>query len=155
MTPETALSLVIRPTTEFMGEKYGTRDAHRMLLAIGLQESQFEYREQVSGPAHGYWQFERDGGVAAVLSHKASKQLASGLCLELDYPPTITAVYQALPDNAILACIFARLLLYTDPKPLPTTQTDGWSYYLRNWRPGIPHPSKWRVNWKRAEEALA
>ena len=38
-----------------------------------------------------------------------------------------------------------RLLLLTDPKPLPVIgDTDGsWEYYLRNWRPGKPHRHTW------------
>ena len=32
--------------------------ARVMLLAIGLQESRFEHRRQIGGPARGFWQFE-------------------------------------------------------------------------------------------------
>lgn len=154
MTPETALQLVIRPTLAFMGEKYASWQAQKMLIAIGLQESEFEHRVQIGGPAKGYWQFEKGGGVRGVLEHKSSKHLAAHACQELDYPATPDAVYGALPNDALLACIFARLLLYTDPKPLPTTQQEAWAYYLRTWRPGKPKPSKWAANWDRAELAL-
>jgi hypothetical protein len=30
-----------------------------------------------------------------------------------------------------------------------------WDYYLRNWRPGKPHPERWSVNHGAACEALA
>lgn len=154
MAPETALTLIIRPTLAFMGARYNTREAQRMLLAIGLQESGFTHRVQVGGPAHGYWQFERGGGVAGVLTHRASRNLAAKLCRELDHAPTAEAVYAALPNDAVLACLFARLLLYTDSAPLPTRQADGWKYYLRTWRPGTPHPETWGAHWQRAEDTL-
>lgn len=154
MSPTVALNLVIRPTLSLMGLKYQSVAAERQLLAIALQESKLEHRVQVRGPAHGYWQFESGGGVKSVLAHKASSQLAKALCEELDYEPTQAVVYEAIVNDAILACIFARLLLFTDPKPLPTTQQAGWDYYKRNWRPGKPHPATWPGHWKTAEETL-
>ena len=40
---------------------------------------------------------------------------------------------------------FARLLLWTDPAPLPAlgAAVRAWAYYRRNWRPGKPHPETW------------
>ena len=153
MTPETALQLVIRPTLAFMGEKYAAPAAQQELLAIGLQESGFKHRLQVRGPARGYWQFESIG-VRGVLEHPASKHLALHICQELDHPPIMDLIYMALADDAILACSFARLLLYTDPKPLPLQRQAGWDYYLRLWRPGKPKPATWAANWARAELTL-
>ena len=153
MTPETALQLVIRPTLAFMGGKYATVPAQHMLVATGLQESAFDHRKQIGGPAHSYWQFER-AGVKGVLMHRATGNFAIHLCRELDHPEDLEGVYQAMQQDAILACVFARLLLYTDPKPLPLTKEDGWGYYLRLWRPGKPHPTKWPANWMRAEQAI-
>lgn len=154
MTPETALRLVIVPTLDFMGGKFVSVPAMQMLLAIGLQESEFTHRVQVGGPAHGYWQFEQGGGVIGVLTHPASKDFASYLCHEFDHKPTGEVVYRALPNDSVLACAFARLLLYTDAKPLPQTERDGWVYYKRTWRPGKPHSEKWPENWKRAKQAI-
>jgi hypothetical protein len=45
------------------------------------------------------------------------------------------------------------LLLWTDPQPMPTSQDAGWQCYLRNWRPGKPHPDQWPRNWASAEAA--
>jgi hypothetical protein len=30
----------------------------------------------------------------------------------------------------MLACVFARLLLWTDPRPLPASEDAGWAAYL-------------------------
>ncbi len=49
----------------------------------------------------------------------------------------------AIPDFALdlhETGVFARLLLWTDAKPLPAIgdEQGAWDYYLRNWRPGKP-----------------
>lgn len=58
-----------------------------------------------------------------------------------------------------LACIFARLLLWTDARALPAadaaSQQTAWNYYNRNWRPGKPHPAAWPANWKAALVAIS
>lgn len=123
-----------------------TPAARAMLLAIGLQESRFEYRRQVGpGPARGFWQFEKGGGVAGVLKHPISKPLIVPICEHLRYSPTPDVCHSAIEDNDVLACCFARLLLYTDPSllPGPKQSWEGWEQYLRNWRPGKPHPETW------------
>lgn len=154
MTPEHALHYVIGPALELLGARFDSRDAERMLLAIALQESLLIHRVQVKGPARGYWQFERGGGVRGVLRHDATKAAAVALCAALDYAPQEDVVYAALADNDMLACGFARLLLYSDPQTLPRSEDSAWAYYLRNWRPGKPHPDKWAGNWQRAGVAL-
>ena len=62
----------------------------------------------------------------------------------------------ALADNDILACAFARLLLWTLPDALPGRDDAvvGWSQYRRTWRPGTPHPEPWAGHWKPAWELL-
>lgn len=131
--------------------------ARVMLLAIAGQESDAQYRRQHGGgPARGLWQFERMGGVAGVLSHRASARLAAALCEWRGVDPSATAVHAALERDDVLAAGFARLLLWTDAKPLPSVEAEdaGWAYYLRNWRPGKPHPERWPENWRLAREAV-
>jgi hypothetical protein len=131
--------------------------ARMMLLAIGLQESRFERRRQLgNGPARGFWQFESGGGVRGVLQHKASIYDAVKVCHQRGVGSSTREVYERLEHDDILACCFARLLLLTDPKPLPMVgDVDAsWAYYLRNWRPGKPHPETWGDMYERAADLL-
>lgn len=119
------------------------RRSRLMLLAIGLQESRFEHRAQIlngggKGPARGFWQFERGGGVKGVLEHRASAKLAEQVCKARGIVADRSTVWEALERDDILACAFARLLLITDPSALPSEEDaeSAWRYYLRNWRPG-------------------
>jgi hypothetical protein len=130
------------------------------LLAIALQESGCYARTQIGGgPARGFWQFEIGGGVTGVLTHPASKAHLYRVLLTLAYPPAASAVHAAIEHNDILAAVCARLLLWTDAKPLPgPTETEaGWQMYERTWRPGRPRPETWpdyyRQAWQMVTEA--
>lgn len=149
------LPCLIRPAMVLLGAKYNSEKATKLLLAIGYQESEFRFRAQVGGPARGYWQFEQGGGVRGVLRHHTSAEDAERVCTDLDYLPSETIVYPALRNDSLLACAFARLLLWTDPKPLPTLAGPAWDYYKRNWRPGKPHAEKWPASWRFAEDILS
>lgn len=127
--------------------KMRTPDAAVMLLAIGLQESRFEHRRQVGGPARGFWQFEQ-GGVRAVLEHYAVGVEARKVLDVLQYPleATVADVYQALEHNDVLAAAFARLLLWASPLRLPANPAEadhGYQVYVSSWRPGKPKPRTW------------
>lgn len=127
-------------------------EARAMLIAIGLQESRFQHRRQISGPARGFFQFERGGGVAGVLSHAASARHAEAVCERLRYQPEVGECYMAVADNDVLACCFARLLLWTLPMALPDRgmADDAWQQYIAGWRPGRPHRSTWDNCYARA-----
>lgn len=131
-------------------------EARVMLLAIGLQESRFAHRQQIGGPARGLWQFERGGGIKGVLTHAASKVLAAAYCAVAGVSATPEAAYKAVGENDVLACQFARLLLLTDPRALPALgdEQGAWAYYLRNWRPGKPHPKTWAALYQQALRAV-
>ena len=154
MNRDASFELLLDDTFAILGEHFDTPAARAMLWAIGRQESRFEHRRQIGGPARGFWQFEKGGGVKGVLAHKASKAHAIALCKERGVDATTTAVYPALEKDDILAAGFARLLLFTDPRPLPApvmaSVDDAWVYYKNNWRPGKPHPQTWRGFWKEA-----
>jgi len=130
--------------------------ARMMLLAIGLQESRFEHRRQIGGPARGFWQFESGGGVRGVLQHRASAYDAVKVCRERGVESSTKEVYERLEHDDILACCFARLLLLTDPHPLPMIgDVDGaWGYYVNNWRPGKPHRQTWDALYEQAHNLL-
>lgn len=142
---------------EVLPGKFRSTEATVMLLAIGLQESRFEHRKQIGGPANGFWMFERGGGVVGVLNHAATKKHALAVCILRGVTPTPEAVYRRIVDDDLLACAFARLLLYSDPKPLPPAGAvlDSWSYYLNTWRPGRPHERTWAGLYRQSMEAMA
>jgi hypothetical protein len=116
-------------------------EARALIMAIGMQESRFEHRRQVSGPAHGFWQFESGGGVHGVLTDAATKPLIAPVLKVLQCEPG--DCYDAITHNDVLACVFARLLLWTHPHPIPTLADEAWDYYLDTWRPGKPHRETW------------
>jgi len=137
--------------------------ARVMLYAIGLQESRLLHRDQivkgkapgVKGPALGLWQFERGGGVRGVLRHAASQAHAHAAIAHLvkDNLTTERTVWLALEQDDVLAAKFARLLLWTDPRPMPRRgdASAAWNYYIRNWRPGKPHAHTWDALYRAAE----
>jgi hypothetical protein len=91
-------------------------------------------------PALGYWQFQADG-VAGVL--EAQRSLMTAVCATLDIPPT--SIWSAIQYNDPLACVVARLLLWSDREALPAIgdANGGFDYYVRNWRPGKPDKTRW------------
>lgn len=135
----------IKPAFTLLPARMRSREALVMLLAIGLQESEFKHRRQMgSGIARGWLQFEKMGGVAGVIKHRSSKSIAAEFCGERGIKQGsseaafIDAVYNALEHDDVLAMGFGRLLLWTDPKPLPALNDteSAWQLYLRTWRPG-------------------
>lgn len=125
--------------------------ARVILAAIGFQESGYLVRIQYgSGPARSYWQFEngRLAGINGVLTHRASAKLAEAVCKARGVEPERMAVWKAMETDDVIGAAFARLLMYTDPKPLPDNQADAWEMYAKRlWRPGKPHPDKWPASW--------
>jgi hypothetical protein len=142
---KTVIEAAIKPALAFLPFKMDTPEASVMLLAIGLQESRFVHRRQIGGPARGFWQFERGGGVRGVLTHPASRDHAYRICGSRGVEPVAAAVYPALEQDDVLAAGFARLLLWTDANRLPAIGDvqGGWNLYARTWRPGKPHPQTW------------
>lgn len=130
--------------------------------AIGFQESGFLARRQVitvtrdgkkqnvpEGPAVSFWQFER-GGINGVINFYRNdvQKWARAVCQARGVPFELEAVWSAMQTDDVLGAAFARLLMFTDAAPVPTTPVDGWLMYLRTWRPGRPHPDKWPASWK-------
>lgn len=157
MTPATFCDRIIEPGLEALHRWGGpgyTPAVCCFALCVALQESgpKLEARYQGSpayepGPARGWWQFEEGGGVKGVLTHSASKTLAIRACHELFVIPQPRAVWRALEGNDMLACVFMRLLMLTDPAPIPIGADTAWECYMRLWRPGKPHPDTWADNW--------
>lgn len=133
-------------------------EAVAMLFATGLQESEFNARRQGgkgirpgNGPARGFWQFEAGGGVTEILDAPATSAIIRPICQMFLFEPIPSVCHVAIENHDVLAACFARLLLYRDPRPLPSKMQPeiGWSIYLRNWRPGAPRPADWPSNFRR------
>lgn len=136
----------IAPALALLPARMSSREAEIMLLAITQQEDPEQRRRQwPTGPARGLLQFEQGGGVRGVLNHPSSRDHARRVCAARGVAPEPAAVWAALERDDVLAFAFGRLLLWTDPKPLPGEHdaAGGWDLYLRTWRPGKPHPSRW------------
>ncbi len=157
----TIVTDAIVPGLRLLPAAMDTRVARVMLVAIGLQESRLTARLQKplslgapNGPARGLWQFERGGGVTGVMQHPASASHARAVCATRGVEFKPMRVWSKLADDDLLACAFARLLLFTDPRPLPKLgdEQGAWAYYLDNWRPGKPHPQTWAKFYAQALE---
>lgn len=146
-----AVKRIIQPALKLLPTAMGTPPAVVLILAIFLQESYLAHRWQVidpkrpkvKGPARGLAQFERGtkasrGGVWGVYLHDASRFWLAKVCETLGVTFHPDAIWRALEVNDALAVMLSRLLLFTDPKPLPALADEegAWRYYLRNWRPG-------------------
>ncbi len=158
---------VLNVALKLLPDRLDSPEARAMLIAIGLQESLLIHRYQVldggaKGPARGLWQFERGtkvsrGGVWGVFLHRASSEPLRLLCRARDCSFDPAAIWACLEHDDVLAAGVARLLLLTDPRPLPEIgDRDGaWDYYMRNWRPGKPRPAKWPKLYAQAEKEVA
>jgi hypothetical protein len=146
-----AVSKIIRPALKLLPPVMTSAAAMVAILAIFLQESNLAHRWQVidarqpgrKGPARGLGQFEKGtkasrGGVWGVYLHASSRYWLAQVCEKLGVEFHPAAIWAALESNDALAVCVSRLLLFTDPKPLPAVGDEeaAFQYYLRNWRPG-------------------
>ena len=151
------IAKVLNPGLALLPLAMDTPKARVQLLAMSLQEDPQQLRRQMgNGPARGLWQFERGGGVKGVMGHHATTGHAHRLCAERGVAWDAAAIWARLEFDDLLACGFARLLLYSDPKPLPAIDDAdaAWDLYARTWRPGKPPPEEWPANHRAAQQAL-
>lgn len=168
-TPEQVLAQIIAPMFQLLlPGKFDSTAARVEMLTIAKHESELRTRKQDGGgPARSLWQFEQAGGIRGVLTHPASSIWAKAVCLHQAVAPTEGDVYAAFLTDDLLACAFARLLLWTDAAPLPQLGNDeaAFEYYRRNWRPGAfdrgteeqraEIVARWKGNYAAALEAVA
>lgn len=158
MTPKDILVDAVEPALAMLAKQgvFSDDRARVLLMAIAGQESAWQYRQQIGGPAHSFWQFEYGGGVVGVLTHRASRDKIKAVCAELGVPCDAESVYEAMVENDMLAAAMARLLLWTDPASLPAVGAvqAAWEYYERLWRPGAPHPEAWSGRYKTAVDVV-
>lgn len=148
---DSILHSAVNPALAMLPAKMDSDAARVEMLAIGLQESRFEWRYQKTsdpyrkGPAKGFWQNER-GGVFCLMTNRATKDLLQAVCKTLGVPFDQVLIHERLEHDDVLAAVCARLFLWADPKPLPAVDADheaAWQCYLRCWLPGKPHRETW------------
>lgn len=158
------VATVIDPAMKLLPTNFDSKQARVMLLAIALQESRFEHRRQLvgnppkpTGPAKSFWQAEMGGGmVRGVRLHKLTTKIASEVYKARNVSANDVEIWNAIENDDVLACALARLLLWTDPNPLPAigNAEQAWQLYLRVWRPGKPHRASWDALYRQAVEAV-
>jgi hypothetical protein len=166
VTPETLNSFLVPACLSLFPEKYNTPEARAMLIAIALQESDLEHRQQLignhrnwweslNGPATSYWQFEKIG-IRGVLEHRKTGPLAREVLEKLGYPEDVNTIHKAIAHNDILAVCIARLALYRLPQPLPQRDQSemGWNQYVEAWRPGKPKRERWAERFELAWQVV-
>jgi hypothetical protein len=146
----------IDPALAELGRLPSRDRARVMLLAIASVESGCLHRRQMGGgPARGLWQFERTGGCAGVLRHQASAERMQVAMERRGLQATPYELWQAIAGDDVLAAIAARLLLLTDPAPMPGDVVAGRAVYLRTWRPGKPcTEATWWDAWSLAGDTV-
>lgn len=144
---------VWRPAMTLLPDAMRSERAALIGLAIGGQETGYRTRVQMGGgPARSFWQFEK-GGVRAVFRSEAA--LAASVCSGLGVLPAVESVHAALATNDLLGAVFARLLLWSDPHPLPADSAGAYQLYLRAWRPGKPDDARWPSAYEAAQHATS
>lgn len=147
----------INPALALLPAAMDSPRARVMLLATGLQESRLLHRRQIGGPARGLWQFEQGGGVFGAMRHEASRDHLRRLCEARGVAFDGRTIWQTLEHDDVLAAGLARLLYWTDARPLPTEDDAGgaWDLYMRTWRPGKPHRQTWPQMHRQAADFVA
>ncbi|MEN4919724.1 hypothetical protein ABE485_13690 [Achromobacter spanius] len=175
MDLKTVNDKAIGPALALLPAKMDSAAGRIQLLATGLQESLFLHRRQLigqpprpAGPAKSFWQGEVGGGmVHGVRLHVATRAAAAHLYQARGVPARDAAIWDAIEHDDVLAAGLARLLLWSDPLPLPEVgaEEDSWALYLRTWRPGAyargtpvqraELRAKWRQNYALAADEVA
>lgn len=157
--PDVVRGYIDQAMRDLLPGKFDSLEARVQLLAIAGQESAFEHRRQIGGPARGLWQFEPGGGVHEVLVNPRVRLHTMAVCLLCGIAPTRVGVYLALAGDDVFAAAIARLYLYTDNKPLPPADLgsvlEAWDAYVAPWFPGDPAPDRWPRNHQIALEIYA
>ena len=171
MTPDLFFDRIVNPTLFMMAASPTiaiprSKQADVLVTAIAGQESEWKHRRQIGIStyypqkvgARGYWQFESTWGGPVALNDvmQSTKWQIGMICDSLDIPCDEHALYEACAWNDTLACAMARLLLWIHPAPLPAVgdKEGSYLYYLRQWRPGSPHPELWPSRYDKALAAI-
>ncbi|VTU36979.1 hypothetical protein [Variovorax sp. PBL-E5] len=151
------IAKILNPALAMLPLAMDSPRARLQLLTQGQQESLFKYRRQMgNGPARGFWQMERGGGVKGIFNFHTTTGILHQVCAARDCPFDIPMIWARLETDDILAACAARLLLWTDPYPLPAVDdpATAWDLYVRVWRPGKPIRDTWNGYHEAARAAL-
>jgi len=117
---------IIKPTLEYMGSNYYSKDAAFLLLCTAAIESNCgHYIKQVNGPALGIWQMEPDTEKdiwtnCDALQTTSFHDLIASLVIDSATPNPISAWSECdLIVSPIYACAMARLKYSMDKAALP------------------------------------
>ncbi len=133
MNPQQLHDYIIKPTLQYMGGNYYSKESAFLLLCTAAIESNCgEYIKQINGPALGIWQME-----PATHNDIWDHSDAFNCNLFIDKMNSLqSSVLDGDDDLALLpmyACAMARLKYSMDPNPLPkltgVTSTDLNSFY--------------------------
>lgn len=149
MIPGQLLEYIIRPTLARMGPEYNAPGADILLLATGAQETHCgKYVHQVGGPALGWPQVEP--GTQKLVWKWGRRHTLHILRAKMAKPERLMTDWR-------LACMYARLVYYSWPDPLPPINCDAMFLYYKekyNSPSGAATLEDWRKNWSRYVEPL-
>ena len=119
MQAQQLLDYIIKPTLEYMGHGYNSKDAQMLLLATAAIESDCgHYIKQINGPALGIWQMEPD-------THDDIWENCDALKKQ-DFAYTVACfnscrngLAELMITEPVYACAMARLKYSMDKAPLP------------------------------------
>ena len=156
MTPAAFFNTILLPSSTALSAIYGvsnTKAARVFLMAVAGHETNWSARRQVpGGEARGYWQFEKNGGVAAVVLDPLTSSILEPFCKSRDIPFDVATIYEAIAWHDTLAYVVARLFTWMDPRPIPVVgdSAGSYQYYLDIWRPGAKLPGSWPALYQQA-----
>ena len=112
---------IIKPTLQYMGGNYDSKDARFLLLCTAAIESKCGYYiKQINGPALGIWQMEPATLRSIYLHCDALKEENFDKKLgKLAYPVDEFGINKAVLLSPMSACAMARLKYSMDKEPLP------------------------------------
>ena len=129
---------IIKPTLQYMGGNYYSKESAFLLLCTAAIESNCgEYIKQINGPALGIFQMEPSTYDDIVDNSDAIKnpEFESILCglLPANFYDSLDLGVSTLIQAPMYACAMARLKYSMDPNPLPKLtgvgQVDSRNFY--------------------------
>ncbi len=126
MNPQQLHDYIIKPTLEYMGGNYYSKDSAFLLLCTAAIESNCgEYIKQINGPALGIWQMEPDTEHDTwkncdALNRGDTPKLIENLVIDSGSVHGSKIIHSKdLITSPMYACAMARLKYSMDPHPLP------------------------------------